>query len=211
MNLKPNIPALPMFEDKTKIDVRYALISPFAFVHIYWDSNINELLYELEEPILTEVDKKNLEIIERGMKETININFIGEKSKEAMMDYIDKTAKFLISEFGMKIEKPDYDKIFYYLFRNFSGLNEIEAVMRDYFIEDIECNGANTPVYVIHRIYRNLRTNIIFNDIDYLENFVEKLAQRTGRYISYASPLLDGSLEDGSRVNASYTNDVTSR
>ena len=47
--------------------------------------------------------------------------------------------------------------------------------------------------------------------MDKLASFVEKLAQRTGRYISYAQPLLDGSLPDGSRVNASYTKDVTSR
>ena len=44
-----------------------------------------------------------------------------------------------------------------------------------------------------------------------LSNFVEKLAQRCGKYVSYASPLLDGSLPDGSRVNATYTTDVSSR
>ena len=55
-------------------------------------------------------------------------------------------------------------KIFYYLFRDFIGLNEIEALMRDFFIEDIECNGINTPIYIIHRIYRNIKTNIQFNN-----------------------------------------------
>jgi flagellar protein FlaI len=44
-----------------------------------------------------------------------------------------------------------------------------------------------------------------------LSSFVEKLAQKTGRYISYASPILDGSLPDGSRVNATYTKDITSK
>jgi flagellar protein FlaI len=42
-------------------------------------------------------------------------------------------------------------------------------------------------------------------------SFVEKLAQRAGRYISYAQPLLDGTLPDGSRVNATYTKDITSK
>jgi len=44
-----------------------------------------------------------------------------------------------------------------------------------------------------------------------LESFVEKLAQRCGKYISYARPILDGSLPDGSRVNATYTKDITSK
>jgi len=145
------------------------------------------------------------------MREAININVLTEKTTEAMIEYIDKTAKLLISELNLKLGDESYKKVFYYLFRNFIGLNEIEALMRDYFIEDIECNGVNTPLYIIHRLYRNMRTNIVFKDVDYLASFVEKLAQRCGKYISYASPLLDGSLPDGSRVNSTYTIDITSR
>ncbi|MCX6711501.1 MAG: type II/IV secretion system ATPase subunit, partial [Candidatus Woesearchaeota archaeon] len=99
----------------------------------------------------------------------------------------------------------------YYIYRDFVGLNEIEPLLRDYFIEDIECNGVNTPIYIVHRKYKNLKTNIIYNDIKVLTDFVEKLAQKSGQYISYANPLLDAALPDGSRVNATYTQDISSR
>lgn len=211
INLNPGIPALPRFDDKTKIDVRYVLIAPYAYAHIYWNKKNSELVYELEEPLLSEEEKYNLELLEKSMREVININVLVERTPEAMISYINKTAVMLISELNIKINSDSYKKIFYYLFRDFIGLNEIEALTRDYFIEDIECNGVDTPVYIIHRIYRNLKTNVAYNDIDYLSSFVEKLAQRCGRYISYASPLLDGTLPDGSRINASYTTDVTSR
>ena len=56
-----------------------------------------------------------------------------------------------------------------------------------------------------------MKTNVSYNSLDKLSGFVEKLAQRCGKYISYANPLLDGSLPDGSRVNATYTTDVSSR
>ena len=39
----PPVPALPIVKDKTKVDVRYAVISPYATVHIYWDSKNSEL------------------------------------------------------------------------------------------------------------------------------------------------------------------------
>ena len=211
INLNPTIPALPRFEDKTQIDIRCALISPYAFAHIYWNPKISELIYELEEPLLNEEEKELLKKIETNMREIININVLVEKTTEAMIEYINKTAKLLITELNLKVNEAAYKKIFYYLFRNFIGLNEIEALTRDYFIEDIECNGVNTPVYIVHRIYRNLKTNIVFKDVDYLGSFVEKLAQRCGRYISYANPILDGTLPDGSRVNATYTTDVTSK
>jgi flagellar protein FlaI len=211
INLNPSIPRLSKVPDKTKVNVRYTLISPYASAHIYWDSKNSEMAYNLEEPLLSEKEKQILERIENGMKEIINLNIVVEKTEEAMIDYLDKTARLLIDEIGINVSEKSYKKIFYYLFRNFIGLNEIEPLMRDYFIEDIECNGIDTPIYIVHRIYRNLRTNLSFNDVDYLANFVEKLAQRCNRYISYASPILDGTLPDGSRINATYTKDITSK
>jgi len=111
----------------------------------------------------------------------------------------------------MTLSYESYKKIYYYLCRNFIGFDEIEPLLRDYFVEDIECNGANSPIYVVHRVYRNLKTNINIQSSIKLESFVEKLAQRCGKYISYAKPILDGSLPDGSRVNATYTKDITSK
>ncbi len=211
INLNPSIPSLPKITDKTKINLRYVLISPYTSVHIYWDKKIGELIYNVEEPILNENEKAILITLNRSLGEMINVNVLVDKTKESMIEYIDKTSRLLIEELGLAVGEESYRKIFYYLFRDFVGLNEIEPLIRDFFIEDIECNGINTPVYIIHRTYRNIKTNIKFNSLDNLSSFVEKLAQRTGKYISYASPLLDGSLPDGSRVNATYTIDVTSR
>lgn len=211
IDLTPTIPALPKVQDKTKLDIRYVLISPYAFAHIYWDKKNSELLYELEEPLLDENEKANLDKLEESMREVINMNILVERTPEAMIEYIDKTARLLITELNLAIDDNSYKKIFYYLFRDFIGLNEIEPLTRDYFIEDIECNGIDTPVYIIHRIYRSIKTNIVYKNVDDLASFVEKVAQRAGRYVSYANPLLDGSLPDGSRVNATYTKDITSK
>src|SRR3989338_7766248 len=198
INLNPPLPSLPRVKDKKKINARYMLVSPFSGTYIHWDSKINELMYELEEPVLQDYEKAILGQIEDAMLELINVNVAIEKTIEATTEYIDKTARLLIEELNIKITKESYEKIFYYLFRDFIGLNEIDSLMRDYFIEDIECNGVNTPIYIVHRIYRNIRTNVIFKDVDSLASFVEKLAQRSGRYVSYAQPLLDGTLPDGS-------------
>jgi archaeal flagellar protein FlaI len=211
INLNPTVPPLPQFKDKKKVRVRYMLIPPYASAHIYWDEKLNELVYDLEEPVLSDYEKESLEKVESAMLELINVNVAVDKTLEATTDYIDKTARLLIDELNIKVSANNYEKIFYYLYRDFIGLNEIDPLLKDYFIEDIECNGIDTPVFVIHRIYRNLRTNIVFKDMGNLASFVEKLAQRSGRYVSYAQPLLDGTLPDGSRINATYTKDVSSR
>jgi archaeal flagellar protein FlaI len=210
INFTPIFPKLKKEKDKTKINVRYALISPFAFVHIYWDGKLNEVIYEIEEPILNEQEKDSKEKIIYAMRNLINFDVIVEKNQNALLEYIDKRFKILAVELGINLSYDSYRKIYYYLCRDFIGFNETEVLLRDYFVEDIECNGIGTPVYIVHRTYRNIKTTLIFNENDVLESFVEKLAQRSGKYISYAQPILDGSLPDGSRVNATYTKDITS-
>ncbi len=205
------VPALPLLKDKTKVDVRYTVVAPYVSVHIYWDNKDSELKYDVEEPVLNELEQDILIQIEEGMAELINVNVVVEKTQQAVLKYIDKTAKLLINELGLNVDETSYRKIFYYLYRDFVGLNEVDPLINDYFIEDIECNGVNTPIYIVHRVYRNIKTNVTFTGVDQLASFVEKLAQRAGKYVSYASPILDGSLPDGSRVNATYTEDISSK
>jgi len=211
LDFSPKIPPIKKLRDKTQVDVRYCLISPFAFAHIYWDSKIYELVYEIEEPILNSTEKKYKEQLVSAMREMINFDVIVKKDKKTLLDYLDKRLKILAVELGMDIPYESYRKIYYFLARDFLGFNETEPLLRDFFVEDIECNGANSPIYIVHRVYRNMKTNLIFKDSNRLASFVEKLAQRCGKYISYANPILDASLPDGSRVNATYTKDITSK
>jgi len=210
IDFHPEVPPLKKVKDKTKIDVRYCVISPFAFIHIYWNEKEYELSYEIEEPILSDQEKYYREQLTSAIKDLINFESVVERNEEALLDYIDKRLKILAIEFGMEIPYESYKKIYYYLCRDFLGVNEIEPMLRDYFVEDIECNGLNGPVYIIHRIFRNIKTSLNFKNSDALESLVEKLAQRCGKHISYADPILDGTLPDGSRVNATYTIDISS-
>jgi flagellar protein FlaI len=212
INFNLKAPSIPNFEDKTKIDVRYMVIDPYVSIHVYYEQESGEVVYEVEEPVISKEEKEVLDRISLSMREVINVSINAEeKGVEGLIDYIDKTARVIISELGLKIEEESFFRMFYYLYRDLIGLNEIEPMMKDYFIEDLECNGAGDYIYIVHRVFRNIRTKVKFNDIDALSNFVEKLAQKCGRYISYASPILDGSLPDGSRVNATYTQDISSK
>lgn len=202
---------LPEITDKTKFDIRYPLIKPYATAHVFWDDKNSELVYSVEEPILDEKEKKILATLEEGIRELINISFISIKEAGIVIEYLEKNMKVLLDELSINISKESFLKLMYYIYRDFVGLNDIEPIMSDYFIEDVQCNGLNSPLYVVHRKYRNMRTNVIYTDGMRLSSFVEKIAQKCGKYISYASPLLDGALPDGSRVNATYTQDISSK
>src|SRR3989338_4366183 len=205
------IPKLPDIEDKKNVDVKYPLIPPYCYAHIKWDAENNELVYLIEEPELTDREKKILDVLEEGVKELINLSFIRVKDQQTVFAYLEKNVKVLLTELAIKIERYVYMKLMYYIYRDFVGLNELEPLMNDYYIEDVECNGVNTPLYVVHRKYRNIRTSLVYPSIERLTSFVEKIAQKCGKYISYSSPLLDGALPDGSRVQATYTQEISSR
>ena len=211
IDFSPKIPPLKKSENKTKIDVRYCLTSPFAFAHIKWDPKIYELIYEIEEPKLDKKEQEYKKQIINAMRDLISFRNIIGKDKNNLFEYLDKRFKILATELGMNISQESYKKIYYYLCRDFIGFNETDPLLRDYFVEDIECNGVKSPVYIVHLLYGNLKTNLVFNDEGELESFIEKLAQRCGKYISYSQPILDGSLPEGSRVNATYTKDITSK
>lgn len=211
INFNPKFPDLKAVKDKTSINVRYSLISPFAFAHIYWDPKVSEVVYDVEEPILNEIEKKQHQQILIAMKEMISPEEVAGKDSEKLMEYIDKRFKLFLVELDLKVSYESYRKIYYYLVRDFVGFNRVDPILKDYFVEDIECNGMKTPIYLVHRKFRNMKTNVSFSNQEELTSFVEKLAQRSGRYISYAQPILDSSLPDGSRVNATYTQDITSR
>ena len=205
------IPRLPDVNDYSTLDIRYPLIAPYVTVRIHFDFNSNELLYDVEEPVLGSEQMELLKLIEQGIQELVNISVLNVKSAEAVIEYLEKNIKVILDELGVRLSSEDFIKIVYYAYRDFVGLNEIEPLMKDYFIEDIECNGFNTPIYIVHRKYGNIRTNVIFKDAKYLESFVEKLAQKCGKYVSYARPLLDAQMPDGSRINATFSQEISSR
>jgi len=202
---------LPPADDLTKVDIRYPLIMPFAYAHVRWNPEERQLNYFLEEPGLTDVEKKFLEKISSNLIDLIEVGLSAIKTTPEATKYLEGQIKKVVKEFSIPLKPEQYVRVMYYIYRNFIGMNEIEPLLRDPWLEDIGCDGANIPIYVVHRKYGSIKTNIVYEKIDDLREFVIKLSERCGRYVSYAEPILDGTLSDGSRVNATLAGDVATR
>ncbi len=106
-------------------------------------------------------------------------------------------------------EKKSKDKIFYHIFREFLGFDRIDILMNDEGIEDISCDGAEVQIFIYHKKYDAISTNIKFSDDNELNSFVVRLAQICGKQISIYSPIVDGKLPDGSRLQTTLARTVT--
>lgn len=196
--------------DVRKKEMLYPLIKPYAYASIRWSPVENSLIYHVVEPELSPREREILEKLKEGLIQIINISLKDIKGEE-MLEFLEGNVQRLLDDYGFEIGEQEYFKIMYYIFRDFIGLNEIEPLLRDPYIEDIGLDGLNIPIYIVHQRYGSLKTNIIYKDPQKLREFVTKLAERCDRYISYAEPLLDGALPDGTRVQASLAGDVTTR
>jgi len=201
----------PSFKKMTEVDVKYPLLEPFVYARIFWDKEKRGLVYDLIEPELSEKEEKVLETIKKDLLETIDVELSTVKESGETFEYIQKKLTKIFEDENIFLSQESYVKISYYIYRNFVGFNEIEGLLHDPYIEDIGCSGLGIPVFVVHRKFGSTETNVIYKDGGYLNNFVIKLAERCGRYVSYAKPLLDGSLPDGSRVQATLAKDVTTK
>lgn len=179
------------------------LIPGYAFGKIIKKKDGTKVYYVIE-PDLSKEEKKKIEKIK---EELIKVITIEELSREKMFKRVEK----IINKKGYTFTKQGRHKLMYYLSRDLLGLERIEPLMHDPLIEDVECDGVNIPIYIVHQKEGHIPTNIIFKKNDELEDYIIKLAQLSKTYVSYASPLVDSILPDGSRVNAILTKSVSTK
>jgi len=183
-----------------------------AWGRISWNDNINNLVYEINEPVLTEKLAKILEEAKTLLRQKLDIDFTKIRVEKAY-EYLMKRFGTIVEEIGGDIDAKERIVLEYYVFRDFIGLSKIEPLLHDENIEDIHCDGFNIPLFITHRnpLFGELQTNIMFNTKDVLDSFVLRLAQKCGKALSIAEPLMDGSLPDGSRVQVTYGTDIAMR
>jgi len=114
----------------------------------------------------------------------------------------------VVEEDADTLTEYQVEKLLYRLKRDFVGYGRIGPIKHDINVEDISCDGYNTRVFVYHTEYENIITNIEHGEGE-LDDFVVKLAQRSGKGISKRQPQVDATLPDGSRAQLTLGREVS--
>ena len=191
------------------VDVKYKLFE-FATVHITFDEVDQKVLYEIIEPELTDEEKEYYEELRRGFIYVFE-RVASEDLENGPHEIIIQGARRLCAKYRIKVSEESLKKLIYYLKRDFLGLEIIEPLMHDPYIEDVSCDGLNIPIFVNHLKYGPLEVNRRYTDTDKLNSFIVKLAQKTNQEISLSKPILQGALPDGSRVEAIYGKEISEK
>jgi flagellar protein FlaI len=192
-----------------KVVEKYPLYEPFSHVVIVQNPKTGEYKYML--------DELQLDPLERGVYHRILEILLAEieSPKEEILDprkFFAEEAKKIVDKYRISLGwLPDVSwyKILYHAERDLVGFGKIDSLMRDPNIEDISCDGVNKSVYIWHRNFESIETNLQFENDEILDNTVVKLVHMAGKHVSSAFPIVDASLPGKHRLAVCYRREIT--
>ncbi|MDD5142806.1 MAG: type II/IV secretion system ATPase subunit [Methanoregula sp.] len=185
---------------------RYWVVEPYSYVTIKRVGNVG-FTYVISEP---SISKKEMTILLETYTHLRDI-IIYDETEDSQKTRIDPVAVArIIRAFDPEIGEDRIAILNYYINRDLSGYGPLETLMRDPALEDISCNGNDLPVFIFHREYGSLPTNIVFSETE-LNQFVLRLAQKANKQLSLSSPMVDATLPDGARIQITYSEVVSTK
>jgi type IV secretory pathway ATPase VirB11/archaellum biosynthesis ATPase len=187
-----------------KVVEKYPLNNPFAYAVIAEDA-LGARVYFLDEVPLSpkEVEVYSHIINRLEMELTIPRTDVNPKQ------YFAEQAKHVVERDGLKVDTVSWAKILYFAQRDLVGFGVLDATLLDPNIEDISVDSVGKPVFVYHRKYESVPTNVTFTHEQDLDNLVARLAHMAGKHISTAFPILQGTLPGRHRIMATFRREVS--
>ena len=195
-------------EDFEELDT-YPVYPPFSYVRVLFDKRDYSRFYYVVEPKASKQEQEDLDTIKTVLQRALNIN--RETLEETQEDFLKQAVDDILDSYRLKSRKSNRAKIHYYIERDLIGYGKIDTMMRDPNIEDVSCDGPGVEIFVYHRRFESLRTNVMWEDELELEQYIIRMAQRCGKHISIAEPLLDATLMDGSRIVMTLGREVSTK
>lgn len=195
-----------------------------CFVHILVDEEDARDTYYAIDPAMAEDLTPLMKEFERALLDYVDElehAESDEEKKEVLLAAVEREIR--VSKEGMKafakgdkrpvemIATPDQlEAMKFLVIRDKLGLGVLEALIRDPNIEDISCSGLG-HVFIEHKVYGALKSNIIFTEMEELDSFVLRLSERIKKPVTFRNPISDATLPDGSRINIVYGGDISTR
>jgi len=204
-----------MDQARLGINLTYPVNPPYSFVNIMYDKKEGEMKYYIKEPKLLSGEEDLIRNIKAKMEiamdqDEIPITEGSEYGRsDQLRNYILGLYMTVLDLYNIELDEKRKRILFYFLQRDLIGWGRSDALIKDPFIEDISCNGPNIPLYIFHRGFGSMKTNILFPSDMELNRYVVKLAQVAGKHVSVYQPILDATLTDGSRINLTLGSEVT--
>ncbi|AJF61291.1 Secretory protein kinase [archaeon GW2011_AR15] len=174
-------------------------------IHIYSQRGQPVPFYHLSLLNITPETKRTIERIRNDIITGLSFDISqkqGKQGEEEIKEQFREKLSALIEGQFAGADQDTVELITDYIITTSLGLAELEFLLNDQQLEEIVINGAGINVWVYHKKYGWLKTNIVFNDENKIRHFATIIGRNVDRGISLLDPLLDAHLKTGDRVNA---------
>lgn len=154
--------------------------------------------YTPEEKILLSEIRENLVDLAISSGENFQV------SEDKLLNDINNFLLLKLSERdeNTNITNEYLDNLSRKLLRDIIGYGKIDSLIQDDELEEIMIIGIGKPIFVYHRKYGMMKTNIQYDNERDIMDLIDSIARQINRRIDKETPILDGRLIDGSRINA---------
>ena len=154
--------------------------------------------YTPEEKILLSEIRENLVDLAISSGENFQV------SEDKLLNDINNFLLLKLSERdeNTNITNEYLDNLSRKLLRDIIGYGKIDSLIQDDELEEIMIIGIGKPIFVYHRKYGMMKTNIQYDNERDIMDLIDSIARQINRRIDKETPILDCRLIDGSRINA---------
>ena len=211
--------------DLEEVNIIYPIGDPL-FVHIFSTKSIPITYTSIQPPLRSELVPRYKHIIQQIYAKAVyeKPHETVEEFESNLMRLVDASTVIvkegappkrnlfgdMFTEPKIPVTEEELELVKYHAKQNIILSGPLEPLLRDPYIEDIHCIGTQN-ISLVHKIFQATPTNIKFESEEELDNYVRSMSERIGRPASMARPIIDGTLQDGSRINLVYADDVSVR
>ncbi|MGI0007288.1 MAG: type II/IV secretion system ATPase subunit [Nitrosotalea sp.] len=187
---------------------KYPLQPPFSYANILYNKEKSTYLYFVDELRLNKEDVMIFKTLYKLIEESLESPSKSDGNQN-FEDHLNKILKENEKMFLNHSSMSSMEKVKYYLNRDIVGFGLIDPIMHDVNIEDVSCSGTDKPIFIWHRNYDSIPTNIQYASNEQLNSFVSRIVFRAGKHISTAFPISDLALQGNHRISVLYQKEVT--
>ncbi|MDA4126288.1 MAG: type II/IV secretion system ATPase subunit [Thaumarchaeota archaeon] len=187
-----------------KVLERYPVNSPFAYAVIA-QSPLLSRRYYLDEVPLTKTEAAIYSYLLDALEAELTV----PREQVNPRQYFADQARKILLKYNIRVPAASWSKIIYFAERDLVGFGVLDGMMRDPNIEDLSIDALAKPMFVYHKGYESLETNVTISDEEQMDNLITRLSHMAGKHVSTAFPIVQGTLPGRHRLVATFRREVS--
>ena len=185
-----------------------------------YELNVNNIFVDVS--IITKADEPvpiytifitNISDVTKIILEKVRDEFVAEETKtlseETSISDVQEQFKEkifnLLAKYFPNADRKTMDMLINYILQQNIGLGNLDILLNDTNLEEIVVNNSKEPVWVYHRKYGWLKTNVFIPNESKIRQYSTIIGRDVGKEITLLNPLMDAHLKTGDRVNSTLS------